>query len=153
MDLTERLAKERRARLAAERLLEQRTRELFAANEKLALHARSLSDQIVEQREVVKTAVTEAETLKGQNSRFLQDLEHAHTAAVMAERRLWDSIDTIRDGFAVFDAGLRLVTANRAYRAAFGDFRSNRASPMASFWRCWSPAALSSPKTRPRATG
>ena len=122
MDLTERLAKERRARLAAERLLEQRTRELFAANEKLALHARSLSDQIVEQREVVKTAVTEAETLKGQNSRFLQDLEHAHTAAVMAERRLWDSIDTIRDGFAVFDAGLRLVTANRAYRAAFGDF-------------------------------
>src|SRR5690606_41990989 len=50
MDLMERLAKERRARLAAERLLEQRTRELFAANEKLAVHARSLSDQIVEQR-------------------------------------------------------------------------------------------------------
>jgi hypothetical protein len=49
---TERLAKERRARLAAERLLEQKTRELFAANEKLALHARVLSDQIVEQREM-----------------------------------------------------------------------------------------------------
>ena len=47
-------SKERRARLAAERLLEQKSRELFAANEKLALHARSLSDQIVEQRQVVR---------------------------------------------------------------------------------------------------
>ena len=52
MDIAERLAKERRARLAAERLLEQKSRELFAANEKLGLHARSLSDQIVVQREV-----------------------------------------------------------------------------------------------------
>ena len=120
MDLSERLAKERRARLAAERLLEQRTRELFAANEKLALHARVLSDQIVEQRVVVQTAVTEAETLKGQNTRVLRDLERAHTAAVMAERRLWDSIDTIRDGFAVYDAQLRLITANSAFAAGFG---------------------------------
>jgi PAS domain-containing protein len=119
MDIVERLAKERRARLAAERLLEQKQRELFAANEKLALHARSLSDQIVEQRHVVQVALSEAEALKGQNSRFLTDLDRAHTAAVMAERRLWDSIDTIRDGFAVFDSGLRLVVANRAYLAAF----------------------------------
>ena len=50
MDRMDRLAKERRARLAAERLLEQKSRELFAANEKLALHARALSDQIVEQQ-------------------------------------------------------------------------------------------------------
>lgn len=122
MDLSERLAKERRARLAAERLLEQRTRELFAANEKLALHARALSDQIVEQRVVVQTAVTEAEALKGQNSRFLRDLDRAHTAAVMAERRLWESVNTIRDGFAVFDASFRLVTANRAYAVSFDSF-------------------------------
>ena len=53
MELSERLVRERRARLAAERLLEQKSRELFAANEKLAIHARSLSDQIVEQRQVV----------------------------------------------------------------------------------------------------
>ncbi len=119
MDLTERLAKERRGRLAAERLLEQKTRELFAANEKLALHARSLSDQIVEQRQVVHSVLSESEELKGQNSRFLHDLERAHTAAVMAERRLWDSINTIRDGFAVFDGKLRLVTANHAYLAFF----------------------------------
>ena len=71
MEMAERLAKERRARLAAERLLEQKSRELFAANEKLGLHARSLSDQIVVQREVTRSALYEAEVLKGQNSRFV----------------------------------------------------------------------------------
>ncbi|MDR5652748.1 hybrid sensor histidine kinase/response regulator [Ruixingdingia sedimenti] len=120
MDITERLARERRGRLAAERLLEQKSRELFAANEKLAMHARALSDQIVEQRQVVASARSEAEALKGQNTRFLSDLERAHTAAVMAERRLWDSINTIRDGFAVFDANQRMVAANRAYLQPFG---------------------------------
>ncbi len=118
MDFAERLAKERRARLAAERLLEQKSRELFTANEKLALHARSLSDQIVEQRQVVKSALTEAESLKGQNSRYVHELDRAHTTAVMAERRLWDSINTLRDGFAVFDADQKLVVANKAYLAA-----------------------------------
>ena len=121
MDFAERLAKERRARLAAERLLEQKSRELFAANAKLGLHARALSDQIVEQRQVVKSALTEAEQLKGEQSRFVEDLDRAHTAAVMAERRLWDSINTIKDGFAVFDANQKLVTANTAYLAAFHD--------------------------------
>ncbi|MES2142811.1 MAG: PAS-domain containing protein, partial [Pseudomonadota bacterium] len=119
MDIAERLAKERRGRLAAERLLEQKQRELFAANEKLSLHARSLSDQIVEQRQVVAFARSEAAELKGQNSRFIGDLDRAHTAAVMAERRLWDSIETIRDGFAVFDSTLRLVGANRAWLDLF----------------------------------
>jgi signal transduction histidine kinase/CheY-like chemotaxis protein len=120
MDLSERLVRERRARLAAERLLEQKSRELFAANEKLAIHARSLSDQIVEQRNAVRTALSEAELLKDQNHRFLADLDRAHTAAVMAERRLWDSVNTIRDGFAVFDGAMRMVTANHAWLAPFG---------------------------------
>ncbi|MCE6960900.1 response regulator [Cereibacter sphaeroides] len=120
MDIEQRLAKERRARLAAERLLEYKQRELFAANEKLAMHARALSDQIIEQRAVVKVALSEAEKLKGQNSRFLDELDRAHTAAVMAERRLWDSINTIGDGFAVFDSRLKLVAANEAYLAHFG---------------------------------
>jgi signal transduction histidine kinase/DNA-binding response OmpR family regulator len=119
MEIMERLAKERRARMAAERLLEKKQRELFAANEKLALHARSLSDQIVAQRHVTKAALSEAEVLKGQNSRFLTDLDAAHTTAVMAERRLRDSINTINDGFAVFDTDMRLLVANRAYLAPF----------------------------------
>jgi len=119
MDLSERLVRERRARLAAERLLEQKSRELFAANEKLAIHARSLSDQIVEQRQVVKSALSQAEVLKDQNLRFVEDLDRAHTAAVMAERRLWDALETINDGFAVFDSAKRLVSANAAWLAPF----------------------------------
>ena len=119
MDMMERLATERRARLAAERLLDQKQRELFAANEKLALHTRSLADQIVEQRSVTHAALSEAEKLKGQNSRFLTDLDAAHTHAVMAERRLRDSVNTIRDGFAVFDADSRLLLANSAYLHPF----------------------------------
>ena len=113
--MLERLAKERRGRLAAERLLEQKSRELFAANEKLGLHARSLSDQIVEQRGITRHALSEAEMLKGQQSRFVEDLDRAHTHAVMAERRLWDSINTINDGFAIYDSDLKLVAANSAY--------------------------------------
>ena len=120
MDIAERLAAERRRRLAAERLLVHQSRELLVANQKLSLHARGLSDMIVEQRQVTKDALSEAEILKGQHIRFLSDLEAAHSTAVMAERRLWDSIDTIRDGFAVFDANLKLVTANAAYMALFG---------------------------------
>jgi signal transduction histidine kinase/CheY-like chemotaxis protein len=121
MDLSERLVRERRARLAAERLLEQKSRELFAANEKLAIHARSLSDQIVEQRQAVRSAISEAEVLKDQNHRFVEDLDRAHTAAVMAERRLWDAINTVRDGFAVFDTSLKLATANHAWLSWFKD--------------------------------
>jgi len=122
MEMMDRLAKERRARLAAERLLEKKQRELFAANEKLALHARSLSNQIVEQRHVANAALSEAEVLKGQNIRFLTDLEAAHTTAVLAERRLRDSINTILDGFAVFDTDKKLLMANRAYLAPFADY-------------------------------
>jgi len=119
MEFAERLAKERRARLAAERLLEQKSRELHAAQEKLALQARALSERITEQRHEVASVRSQAEVLKGQNIRFMSDLEKAHTTAVMAERRLWDSINTIRDGFAVFDGRQRLITANRAYLSPF----------------------------------
>jgi signal transduction histidine kinase/CheY-like chemotaxis protein len=119
MNMMDRLAKERRARLAAERLLEAKQRELFAANQKLALHARALSEQIVEQRHVTKAALSQVETARQQQGRFLSDLESAHTTAVIAERRLVDSINTIRDGFAVFDSDLRLTVANKAYLAAF----------------------------------
>ena len=126
MNLAEKLVMERRARLAAERLLEQKSRELFAANQKLSLHARSLSDQIVEQRHVVAVVRTEAEMLKGQNTRFQSDLERAHTAAVIAERRLWDSFETMTDGFAVFDPNLTLIAANQAYLSVFAGLEAVR---------------------------
>ena len=37
----------------------------------------------------------------------------------MAERRLCDSVETITDGFAIFDHDMGLVVANQAYLAAF----------------------------------
>lgn len=119
MGLIERLAQERRARLQAERLLNQKSRELFAANEKLAQHARALSVQIVEQRNVAAEARSQAIELQDQNQQVLSDLERATSAALTAEQRLWDSLETIRDGFALFNADHLLVAANRAYRAAF----------------------------------
>ncbi|SOC07500.1 hypothetical protein SAMN05877809_10484 [Rhodobacter sp. JA431] len=117
--LSEKLAQERRARLAAERLLEQKKRELFAANQKLALHARALSDQIVKQRHGLQVALTEAASLKGENHRVRGDLERAESVAMIAQRRLWDALETIQDGFAVYDSELRLVVANKAYLSFF----------------------------------
>ena len=106
------LARERRARLAAERMLEQKQKELFAANEQLSRHALSLSDQIVEKRE-------EVETVRHENSRVREDLEQVRQAMDIAKKRLWHSVETIQDGFAVFDADSSMVVANPAYLAAF----------------------------------
>ncbi|TKZ17900.1 hypothetical protein FAP39_13685 [Shimia litoralis] len=55
MTLAHKLAEERRARLAAERLLELKQAELFAANRKLGRHAKKLSHEIVETRAEVAT--------------------------------------------------------------------------------------------------
>ncbi|MFT6168778.1 MAG: signal transduction histidine kinase/CheY-like chemotaxis protein [Celeribacter sp.] len=106
------LAQERRARLAAERLLELKQAELFNANKKLSHHARTLSDEIIVTRE--ETAV-----LKTENVQVLEDLEKANTAVHIAERRLWDSIETIQDGFAVFDPSDIMIAANPAYLSVF----------------------------------
>ncbi|PTX57831.1 hypothetical protein C8N43_2503 [Litoreibacter ponti] len=103
---------ERRARLAAERLLEQKSAELVAANRKLSAHALSLSGQIVDQRKVVAE-------LAGEKDRVSQDLEAANHKVVAVERLLWDAVDTIKDGFALYDARLNLVAANPPYLAIF----------------------------------
>ncbi len=112
MPITEKLAHERRGRLAAERLLEQKQAELFAANSKLGQHARQLSDEIVVKR-------NEAEELMGENTKVRSDLKVANHKVGIAERRLWDSIETIEDGFAVFDMNDCMVSANHAYLGVF----------------------------------
>lgn len=112
MDMERILAEERRARLAAERLLDQKSRELIEANRQLAHHSRSLSEEIVETRE-------EAEHLRGQHSQVVEELQEVSAAIAIAERRLWGSLETIQDGFAVFDSDSRLVAANRAYLGLF----------------------------------
>ena len=112
MSLSDTLSQERRARLAAERLLELKQAELFEANRKLSKHARSLSDEIIVKRE-------ETEVLRDENIRTKEDLEKATVAVHIAERRLWDSIETIQDGFAVFDPSDIMIAANPAYLRVF----------------------------------
>lgn len=112
MSLANKLAEERRARLAAERLLELKQAELFAANRKLGSHARALSDEIVETR-------AEVANVRDENVRVKSDLTVAHKKVEIAERRLWHSVETIQDGFAVFDADSEMVAANAAYLSIF----------------------------------
>lgn len=125
-NISELLAQERRARLAAERMLEQKSRELFAANKKLAEHARLLSDEIIVKRKEAKTYQSEAEVLKGENTQVRADLHRANQQAVKAERRLWEALETIQDGFAVYNLRSQLVIANRAYMGMFDGLASIR---------------------------
>jgi len=125
-NLSDLLAQERRARLAAERLLDQKSRELFAANKKLAAHARTLSDEIIEKRAEARTYQDEAETLKGENTQVRADLQRANRQARKAEVRLWEALETIQDGFAVFNPKTQLVIANRAYMRLFDGLDSIR---------------------------
>ena len=112
MSLANKLAEERRARLAAERLLEQKQAELQAANRKLGRHARALSEEIVETR-------AEVQTVRDENARVKSDLNVANEKVAIAERRLWHSIQTIQDGFAFFDADSRMIAANHAWLGVF----------------------------------
>ena len=118
-DLSDKLVAERRARLAAERLLELKSRELFAANRKLSDHALALSREIVMHRQSAQTAANEAEELRGEYNRVQSDLQKATYSLNLAEHRLWLALETIRDGFAIFDANRKLVIANSAYMAVF----------------------------------
>ena len=119
MNVVEEIAKERRARLAAEHLLKLKQDELFAANAELSKHALALTGEIVEQREEVQNVQSKAKALEGEKERVLEDLENANEAINIAERRLWDSVETIEDGFAVFDSNDALVAANSAYLSVF----------------------------------
>ncbi|WP_424831914.1 response regulator [Ruegeria sp.] len=112
MSLAEKLAQERRARLAAERMLHLKQAELSAANRKLGRHALALSRQIGETQ-------AEVETVRGENEKVKSDLTVANAKIELAERRLWHSIQTIQDGFAFFDENSQLISANTAYLSVF----------------------------------
>ncbi|MBQ4808978.1 response regulator [Phaeobacter sp. HS012] len=112
MNLADRLTEERRARLAAERLLELKQAELSAANRKLGRHALALTRQI---------GATQAEvaTVRDENAKVKSDLSTANEKVERAERRLWHSIQAFQDGFAFFDADSKLIGANTAYLDLF----------------------------------
>ena len=68
------LTRERRARMAAERLLAQKEAELQAANRMLSRHAVKLSESLIETREV-------AASFEGEATRARADLERAAAEA------------------------------------------------------------------------
>lgn len=111
-DFEQELLRERRARLAAERMLELKKAELVAANRQLSDHALTLSGEIITQRQVV-------DDLQGENSRVNESLEQANTKVVAIERLLWAALESIPDGFAMFGPDFRLIAANRPYLSAF----------------------------------
>ena len=118
MTLFDKLAQERRARLAAERQLERRTRDLDVARAEIE----ALSRNLAEERKRLSARERDTTSDAGERAKVRADLDAAHRHAVMAERRLWDSVNTIRDGFAVFNREHRLVIANQAYLRPFTAF-------------------------------
>ncbi|WP_146347113.1 response regulator [Phaeobacter marinintestinus] len=112
MSLAQKLSEERRARLAAERLLELKQAELTSANRKLGHHAMALTRRIGETQ-------AEVETVRFENERVKSDLSEANQKIEIAERRLWYSIQTIQDGFAFFNSDNTLIGANTAYLNVF----------------------------------
>lgn len=112
MSLANKLTEERRRRLAAERLLELKQAELHAAHRKLGLHARKLTNEIVETRANI-------ETMRHENARVKSDLSAAHEKIALTERRLWQSIMSIRDGFVLFNADNEMIFANASYMSVF----------------------------------
>ncbi|MFW8593992.1 ATP-binding protein [Cribrihabitans neustonicus] len=112
MSLASKLAEERRARLAAERLLELKQAELSAANRKLGRHALALTKQIGQKQ-------AEVATVRDENEKVKSDLNTANEKIETAERRLWHSIQAFQDGFAFFDADSKLIGANTAYLNIF----------------------------------
>ena len=108
----DRLTRERRGRLQAERLLAQRSEELYSAHRKLAEHAHALSHTVIEQRAANADLV-------GRSTQAQAALAVATEKAVVAERRLWDALSAVEGGFAMFDRDWRLVIANPAWMRAF----------------------------------
>ncbi len=100
------LAFEKAARQAAEQLVARLTDEL----EKVRRQAteRTEGDGSGQQR-----------GLRADAARASEDLDRAYKAVFRAERRLWNAIEAIPDGFAIFDNEDRLVAANSAYCAIF----------------------------------
>jgi hypothetical protein len=121
MSIANKLSQERRACLAAERLLELKQAELSDANRKLGRHALALTRQIGETQAEVATVRDEVANVRDENARVRSDLSVAHEKVEIAERRLWHSIQTIQDGFSFFDADGILIGANTAYFDFFDD--------------------------------
>ncbi len=112
MTLSQALKTERRARLAAEQLLAQKHRELMAANRQLGLHTRELAQEVYEARAQVAS-------MRSAHARVSDELDRAVARMEMVESHLWQALEAIRDGFALFNADGTLEIANPAFLSLF----------------------------------
>ena len=119
MTLFDKLTQERRARLAAEQRLEHRTRELDAALSQLDAMRAELQSLRTRGRTSALQEAQRAAEAQSLHQSARAEAEIAQRSATQAERRLWDSINTIRDGFAVFNGNQEMVIANQAYLGVF----------------------------------
>ncbi|WP_375257004.1 PAS-domain containing protein [Citreimonas sp.] len=117
MEYARLLAEERRARLAAERLLEQKQAQLRAANRELDQHARALSRQVTDTRAEVVEVRSDRERVATQLGQATEKIE-------VVESRLWQALGAIRDGFAMFDQDGRMELANPSYLGLFDGVES-----------------------------
>ena len=110
--LDDRWQTERRRRLAAEHRLAHVRRELARAQDALTLHADQVSLRYLAERETNRRLTERQERVREQR-------REAADRADRSRRRLWRALDTMRDGFALFDSAGRLVAANGVYLALF----------------------------------
>ncbi len=119
VDMSRQLTDERRARLAAELTLERRKADLSAAQVQLSRSVRNHTTAVIENRQEISDILSEAEALRGEHHQMQAVLEQSARAADKAERHLWQALQTIRDGFALFDRNDRLMIANDSYMRPF----------------------------------
>ncbi len=117
MDLAARLAEERRARLAAERLLAQKQAELSEANRRLGRHAQQLSQEVKDTR-------TEVAEVRHEHQRVVHELGEATQRIEVVTDQLWKALKTMQDGFALFDSDGRIELANPSYLSVFDGIES-----------------------------
>ncbi len=118
---------ERRARLAAERLQAMQERRLRAEAERLERLSRGLSARIAEKRDEIDRLTREAEALRRDNRALTEGAARREAEIQAGERTVWSALQTLRDGFAIFDADRRLVVANHAYLSIFDGLEEMRA--------------------------
>ncbi|WP_375261676.1 PAS-domain containing protein [Palleronia sp.] len=106
------IERERRGRLAAERTFAQRERELTSRIAKLEATSRRLTQEI-------ETKRREAARLDQSGVGRARDIKVVRSQPDQAEHPLWAALQTIPDGFALFDKDSRLILANPAYLAIF----------------------------------
>jgi signal transduction histidine kinase len=110
-----------RSRLATESFFAQKQRELAQANTRIAERAKVLSNEVIERRTEAAQARSEAERERRRHIEAMTNLRKAKSETNIAERRLWTSLESIADGFAVFDREQRVVAANPAFFLPYAD--------------------------------